>query len=98
MQRLPHGIFRRDWKKICLREKEYKKDLKQLEGMTYTRARLKESHMEIHQLAPTDHGASKNHMIDLEGGRFPAKEPDWEKEKSERSHLHLEGGDACDQL
>ena len=36
--------------------------------------------MEIPQLAaPTDHVVSKNHMIDWNGVRLPAKEPDWKK-------------------
>ena len=35
--------------------------------------------MEIYQSVLTDHIASKNHMIDWEGVRLPAKEPDWKK-------------------
>ena len=35
--------------------------------------------MEIHQSALTNHVASKNHMIDWEGVRLLAKEPDWKK-------------------
>ena len=50
-----------------MRQKEHEKDLKQLEGVKYTRARKKESLIEIHQLALTDHVANKNHMIDWEG-------------------------------
>ena len=47
-----------------MRQNEHKKDLKQLEGVKYTRARRKESLTEIHQSALMDHVASKNHMID----------------------------------
>ena len=39
------------------------KDLNQLEGIKYTRARRKESLTEIHQLAQADDVASKNHTI-----------------------------------
>ena len=49
-----------------MREKEHKKDVKQLEGVKYTRARRK-SLTEIHQSALTDHVMSKNHTIDWEG-------------------------------
>ena len=45
----------------------------------YTRARRKEPLTEIHQLALTDHIASKNHTINWEGVTLPAKEPDWKK-------------------
>ena len=38
-----------------MREKEYKKGLKQLEGVKYTRTRRKESLTEIHQSVLTDH-------------------------------------------
>ena len=49
-----------------MREEEHKKDLNQLEGMKYTRARRKESLTEIHQSVLTDHVVSKNHTIDWE--------------------------------
>ena len=62
-----------------MREKEHKKDVKQLEEVKYSRARRKESLTEIHQSALTDHVVSKNHTIDWEGVRLPAKEPDWKK-------------------
>ena len=62
-----------------IREKEHKKDLKQLEGVKYTRARSKESLTDIHQSALTDHVASKNHTIDWEGVRLTVKEPNWKK-------------------
>ena len=62
-----------------VRQKEHKKDLKQLEGLKYTRARRKEFLTEIHQSALMDQVASKNHTIDWEGVRIPAKEPDWKK-------------------
>ena len=35
--------------------------------------------MEIHQSALTDHIAKKNHTINWEGVRLPAKESDWKK-------------------
>ena len=57
-----------------MRPKEHKKDLKQLEGVTYTRARRKESLTEIHKSTLMDHVVSKNHTIDREGVRLPAKE------------------------
>ena len=76
MQGLPHDIHRRAGRRLEVRQKEHKKDLKQLEGLKYTRARRKESLTEIHQLALTDHVASKNHTIDGEGVTLPAKEPD----------------------
>ena len=62
-----------------VRQKEHKQALKQLEGVKYTKARRKKSLTEIHQSALTDHIASKNHMIDWEGARLRAKEPDWKK-------------------
>ena len=40
-----------------------------------TRVRRKESLTEIHQSALTDNVTSKNHTIDWEGVRLPAKEP-----------------------
>ena len=62
-----------------MRQKEHKQDLKQLEGVKYTRARGKESLTEIHQLALMDNIASNNHTINWEGVRLPAKKPDWKK-------------------
>ena len=47
-----------------IREKEHKKDMKQLEGVNYTRARRKEFLIEIHQSALTDYVMSKNYPID----------------------------------
>ena len=64
-----------------MRQKEHKKDLKQLEGVKYTRARRKESITDIHQSALMDHIDRKNHTIDREGVRLPAKEPDWKKRR-----------------
>ena len=79
------------------REKEYKKDVKHLEGVKNTRVRRKESLTAIHQSALTDHIASKNHTIDWEGVRPPSKRTRLDEERGERSHLHQEGGHACDQ-
>ena len=72
-------LYRETGRKFEIREKEHKKELKQLERVKYIRARRKESLMEIHQLALTDHVASKNHTLDWEGVKLPAKEPDWKK-------------------
>ena len=47
--------------------------------MKYTRARRKESLMEIHQSVLMDYVTSKNHTIDCEGVRLLAKEPEWKK-------------------
>ena len=47
-----------------MRQKEYKRDMKQLERLKNTRTRRKEFLTAIHQLALTDHGMSKNHTID----------------------------------
>ena len=41
-------------KRFEVKQKEHKKDLKQLEVVKYTRARRKESLTEIHQSALTD--------------------------------------------
>ena len=60
-----------------VRQKEHKKDLKQLEGVKYTRARRKESLMEIHQLVLTDHIASKNLMVNWEDVRLPLRYMDY---------------------
>ena len=62
-----------------MRQKEHKKDLKQLEWVKYTRARRKESLTEIHQLPLMDHITCKNNAINWEGVRLPATEPDWKK-------------------
>ena len=62
-----------------MRQKEHKEDLKQLEGVKYTRARRKESLTEIHQSVLMDYVAIKNHTIGWEGVRLSAKEPDWKK-------------------
>ena len=64
-----------------MRQKAQKKDLKQLEVVKYTKARRKESLMEIHKSAQMEHFASKNHTTDWEGVRLPAKEPDWKKRR-----------------
>ena len=81
MQRLSHGIYIRETgRRFDMREKEHRKDLKQLDGVKYTRTKKKESLMEIHQSVLTDHVESKNHMIDCKGVRprvrLLAKEPD----------------------
>ena len=57
-----------------MRQKKHK-DLKQLEGVKYSRERRKDSLTEIHQSVLTSHVMSKNHMIDWQGMRLPAKEP-----------------------
>ena len=44
--------------------------MEQLEGIKYTRARRKESLMEIHKSVLPDHVASKNHTIDWDGVRL----------------------------
>ena len=62
-----------------MRQKEHKKNLKQVEGVKYARARRKEFLTAIHQSVLTDHVASNKHTIDWEGVRLPAKEPDWKK-------------------
>ena len=38
-----------------------------------------------------DHAASKNHTIDREGVRFPAKEPDWKKRGEEAIFIRKAG-------
>ena len=50
-------------RKVEMTQKEHKKDVKQLEGVNYTRERRKESLIEINQLALTDHITNKNHTI-----------------------------------
>ena len=62
-------------RRFQMREKEHKKDVKQLEEVKYTRARRKESLTEIHQSALIDQVVSKN-TVDWEGVRLSAKEPD----------------------
>ena len=80
-----------------VRQKEHKKDLKQPEGVKYTRARRKESLMEIHQSALMDHITRKKHMIDWEC-ETPGKGTRLEEEGGQRGHLHQEGKDTCNQL
>ena len=58
---------------------EHKKDMDQLEGVKYTRARRTSSLMEIHQLVLTDHFVYNNHTINRDCVRVPVKEPDWKK-------------------
>ena len=58
-------------------EKEHKRDVKTLEEKKYTRSRKKDSLMELHPLAITDHVVKKNHTIDWEGVKFPARDTDW---------------------
>ena len=45
--------------------------------MKFTRSRKKESVMEIHKSAITDHAASENHTIDWDNVTLPVKESDW---------------------
>ena len=72
-----------------MRERAHKKDVKQLEGVKYTRRRRKESLMNIHQSVLTDHVASKNYTIDCEGVRLKAKEPDWKNLNEIGNELHV---------
>ena len=53
------------------------KDAKQLERVSYTSAKKRESQTEHHQSALTDHVAACNHTIDWEGVKLPAKDQDW---------------------
>ena len=62
-----------------VREKENMKDVKQLEGVNYTRARKRQSQTEYHQSVLTDHAAVYNHTIYWEGVKLPAKDLDWMK-------------------
>ena len=55
------------------------KDMKQLEGKSYTRARKRQSQTEIHQSARTDHAGQKNYTIDWEGVRLTAKDTNYKK-------------------
>ena len=64
-------------RRFGVREKEHKKDVEQLSGMKYTRAQKKSSMSEQHQSALTDHSAQENHVINWEGMKFAAKDPDW---------------------
>ena len=60
-----------------MREKEHKKDVEQVTGLKYTRAQKKTSMLEQHQSALTDHTAQEDHVIDWEGVKLTAKDPDW---------------------
>ena len=55
------------------------KDVKQLEGVNYTRANKRELQTEHHKSALTDHVAVCNHAINWDGVKLPAKDPDWTK-------------------
>ena len=77
-----------------VREQEHMKDEKQLEGQSYTRAKMRQSQTEIHLSALTNH-AGQNHTIDWEGVRLPSKEPNY-KERYQRSHSYPEGEGRCD--
>ena len=75
-----------------MREKEHMKDLKQLEGVNYIRAKKRESQTEHHQSELTEHAAVCNHAMDCEGVKLPAKESHWNKGGiREAGHLHQEG-------
>ena len=71
-----------------MREKEHMKDAKQLEGVSFTRAKIRESQTEYHQSALTDHVAVCNHTIDWEGVKLPAKD----KKRYLRGHLYQKAG------
>ena len=43
----------------------------------YTRSRKKDSLMELHPLAITDHVVKEDHTIDWVGVKFPARDTDW---------------------
>ena len=63
-----------------VRDKENIKDVKQLEGVNYTRAaRERQSQTQYHQSALTDYAAVCNHIIDWDGVKLPAKDSDWVK-------------------
>ena len=79
-------------RRVEVRQKEHKKDLKQLEGVKYTRGKRKESLTEIHQSALMDDVASKNHTINREGVRLPAKEPDWKKRGVKKAIFIMKAG------
>ena len=80
-----------------MRQKEHTKDLKQLEVIKYTRARRKESFVEIHKSALTDHITSKNHTVNCEDVRILVKEPDWKKRGVKETIVisHQECGSMC---
>ena len=59
-----------------MREQEHKKDMKQLEGQSNTRARKRQSETVLHQSYLTNHAG---HTIDWEGARLSAKEPNYKK-------------------
>ena len=59
-----------------VREKEHMNDVSQLEGVKYTRARTKESQIEVYQSVLTDQEGSCNHTVDWEKVRFLAIQPD----------------------
>ena len=69
--------------------KKHKQDLKQLEGMKFTRARRTESLTKTMSWVRTTWSTGREN---------PCKRTRLEEERGERSHLHQEGGDACDQL
>ena len=56
--------------------------------MKYTRSRRKESEVEVHQSAITDHVAQYNHTIDWDKVMFPAKEPQW-KMRGIQEAIHI---------
>ena len=58
--------------------KEHRKDGKEQEGQNYTRARKKDSITELHKSALTDHIAQCNHVIDWDGMKLPAKDPNYD--------------------
>ena len=64
------------------------KDVKQLEGVNYTRAKNRESQTEHHQSALTDHVAVCNHAIDWEGVKIPVKDSEKVEKRYQRGHLH----------
>ena len=79
-----NGVTERRYK---VREMEHKGDIKTLEKNKYTRSRKKDSLMELHPSAITDHVAKENHTIDWEGVKFPDRDTDltdtWVKEAVE---------------
>ena len=54
-----------------MRETEHKRDFKTLEEKKLTKAREKDSLMELYPLAITDHIVKENHTIDCEGMNSP---------------------------
>ena len=63
-------------RRYAVREKDHMMDVKQLEGVNYTRAKKRESQTKHHQSLLTDHTAVCNHTIDWEGVKIPAKDSD----------------------